>query len=150
VDASAQAALGELSRVISPPWLRATSRAIVSRGRRLRSMGSAKDQVEQMRETRDPGPRAGSGSVVIDQDVDTIGDRYAGQPDMAAMAARIADQVHKASSQRVRPHRHHAFGRNGKQQRRSLAPSGSGDILEQQRDVGFERCLGPSPRAKSR
>ena len=75
---------------------------------------------------RGPDPRP----VIVDQDVDTIGDRYASQPDMVAMAARVADQIAKASPQRIRSHRHHVFERHGKRQRRSSASNRGGHVLE--------------------
>src|SRR4029077_13708103 len=65
-------------------------------------------------------------SIIVDQDVDAIGDRDASEPDVVAMAAGVADQIAKAPSQSVWSHRHQVFGRDGKRQRRSLAPNSSG------------------------
>ncbi len=62
---------------------------------------------------------------------------------MAAVTACIADQIAKATPQRVRSNRHYAFGRDGERQRRSLTPNRCGYVLEQQRDVGFDRGFGP-------
>src|SRR5271169_90879 len=52
---------------------------------------------------RQPYPR----SVVVDQDVDPIGDHDPAQPDMTAVATRIVDQVTDATTQRVGSHQYH-------------------------------------------
>ena len=52
-----------------------------------------------------------AGSVVVDEDIDAVLHDHPGEPDMAAVAARIAEQVAQAAAQGIGPDRHHIFGR---------------------------------------
>src|SRR5215469_12514640 len=50
------------------------------------------------------------GSVVINQDIDSVSGHDRSQPDVAAVAACIIDQVTYATTQGVGSHQHHEFG----------------------------------------
>ena len=61
---------------------------------------------------------------------------------MAAVAARITDQIAEAAPQRVGSDRQYVFRPPGNRQRRTLAPHRRGDVLQQQRDIGFDGFFG--------
>src|SRR5215472_1729511 len=80
--------------------------------------------------------------VVVNEEVKPVGDSDPGEPDVAAVAPGVADQITEATPERVWSDRNHVFRLRGDRQGDPLAPHRRSDILEQQRDIGLDRLLG--------